>query len=356
MKNTIIMLALLSLTQFGIMKSQVLVESWFKCSYINTELHSYPYFKKTGNQLISIDNTISKMELVRDTITDYIDRSSGFNMYLYRDQNQIVRPVTGTNGAYHLLGSKYNIKAADLLGILVAFGTKITSGIPDSLALLISAADDSTGLPVNPILANTGFSVNDLDTNSYTPIFTPIMLKEATPLDGKFTIMLQVWTQESESDLVVVWSNKQGDARGENTAFLSVVQEQGIASFDFDEFPVLMEDSLPPNFDLMILPIIEKDVVGIENNFQFNNLSVSALFPNPIKDKAKLEIILNDENQIEIMVIDISGKFVLKQIYENVKTRLNTLELDIKQLSSGTYFCIVQTNKGSFAQKFIIEK
>ncbi|MFH1050236.1 MAG: T9SS type A sorting domain-containing protein [bacterium] len=356
MKNKIIIISIMSLIQLALLNSQEFEMSLAKSSFILTKHNAYPFAGNSVKGSSTYKDGFSTLDLMLDTITDYYERSTGFDMYFYRDQNQVVRPITGTNNVYHLIGVKYEIKAAGLLGVLVAFGTKITTGDADSLDLLITSADDETGLPKSPILANTGFSVNDIDTNSKVPVFTPIMLKESTPIDGKFTIMIKVWTQTNESDLVVVFSNLQGDGKKENTAFLGIVQEQGITSVNFDEFPVTMGDGNPPDFDLMILPIIEKEAVNSEEYFSINNIKVSCIYPNPAVGKVKLKLFFNDESDVILDIFDVKGRMVQNLSYYNLSAGENILDMDLSKLNNGNYFYIIKTTNTSFAGKIVIER
>jgi hypothetical protein len=289
----------------------------------------------------------------RDTLTQYYDRSTGLQLYVYRDQNQNLRPLTGTNGVYHLVGMKYEVSHANILGVMMSFGFKSISAEPDSLAILVSAGDDSTGLPVNPIYANTGFSTNDIDTNYNEAVFTTIYFNKPAEISGKFAISVQVWTQETGSDIVAVHSNTQGDANGEKTAFLSVVQEEGIASLDFENFSITMSDGNRPDFDLLIMPIIEVNITDISSHYNCPDFTFKGIAPNPANDEIKFYIDMHQAKTCGITIIDNNGKIVKEQTYNNLLPGENYPVIDLRGLTKGVYYYMITSGKSRISGKFI---
>ena len=306
--------------------------------------------QNTFNLINKVENPLSD-EFERDTISTYYDRSSGFRIYQYYDQNQNPRYLTGTNGHFHIIGCKYEFFASNLLGVMIAFAKKQVVEPADTLDILISSGD-SIGLPTNPILMSHSILVSSIDTSSSEPLFYPVIFNSPVAINGKIAVMLQVWTQSDESDTVVVFSNSQGDAKGENTSFLSIVQEQGgISSKNFEDFSTNMEDGKKPNFDLMILPIIEYIGTDVQNFSPRQSFSAN-IFPNPVKEKLMIEIVSDDIIFNTASIVDLNGKIIKKSTFENFST---TKSINVENLQSGVYFLLLSNGSIVYAIKFIKE-
>ncbi|MFZ4412596.1 MAG: M6 family metalloprotease domain-containing protein [Bacteroidales bacterium] len=82
--------------------------------------------------------------------------------------------------------------------------------------------------------------------------------------------------------------------------------------------------------------IIYFDNTGInENNSNLFNFNV---LPNPFSEKATIEYTLNESEYVELSLIDITGKVLMKLINEKQNKGKQTITIDAAQLNAGIYF------------------
>jgi len=96
--------------------------------------------------------------------------------------------------------------------------------------------------------------------------------------------------------------------------------------------------------------------VGIEEIFagpnnQNQNLK---LYPNPVFDKATIELDANTKGKLSIQVIDLSGKIIYSE-ERFVNEGVNKLDLDLTHLKTGTYVLKAVSEQNIFTRKFIIK-
>ena len=78
------------------------------------------------------------------------------------------------------------------------------------------------------------------------------------------------------------------------------------------------------------------------------------LFPNPVKDQLTLELALEDINeQVEIQIIDATGKTMFRNIYENIQKE--TLNFVTAKYPAGNYFLHVRTAEGVKSERFVVQ-
>jgi len=96
----------------------------------------------------------------------------------------------------------------------------------------------------------------------------------------------------------------------------------------------------------VVQSLIVTQATGIENK-EFSNLKI---YPNPVRDYLSIDIGDSNVSNIEISIIDLSGKIVYNKNYNNT---VNTI--DVSNYSSGLYFVEIKTSKGIQKLKLIIE-
>jgi hypothetical protein len=82
-------------------------------------------------------------------------------------------------------------------------------------------------------------------------------------------------------------------------------------------------------------------------------LSVAAIFPNPVYDKLNIAIVSPSSQVVTIRMNDVNGKTISQKVV-SLTTGSNNLNFDVKSLSSGQYFLNVTTVDGT--QKQIVQK
>jgi hypothetical protein len=97
--------------------------------------------------------------------------------------------------------------------------------------------------------------------------------------------------------------------------------------------------------------------VGIDNPVIVkNNISEIKIYPNPVVNTANLTFKTDQAKDVEIDIFDINGRQLGTYQYNNINTGSNTITLDVKNFTKGTY--IVKLNDGSriLTSKFIVVK
>ncbi|RLD62033.1 MAG: hypothetical protein DRJ05_01310 [Bacteroidetes bacterium] len=93
--------------------------------------------------------------------------------------------------------------------------------------------------------------------------------------------------------------------------------------------------------------------VGIDN-LTYNNIFVSDIFPNPVKDDISINIELDKPLTVTTEVFDITGRIILKQIF-SLPAGKNRVNLKVNHLPKGVYVLSLNfpENDAIFLKKFI---
>ena len=82
-------------------------------------------------------------------------------------------------------------------------------------------------------------------------------------------------------------------------------------------------------------------------------LSRMKLYPNPVRNKVTFEFSLNKPSSIKVNVFDITGRMVKYYDLGVQNAGNNKSNINLSELSAGTYILQLQTKEGSFSKKFI---
>ncbi len=108
-------------------------------------------------------------------------------------------------------------------------------------------------------------------------------------------------------------------------------------------------------FGTNIAPVVRLEVEAMDAVSNYTPLSPQNkvdLFPNPVDQKLFVSLDLERSfEQMDLNVYDVNGKLCWTQNKQNIQKE--TLELDLQQLSSGSYLIQVVTNEGTRAKRFI---
>lgn len=101
---------------------------------------------------------------------------------------------------------------------------------------------------------------------------------------------------------------------------------------------------------------VTRDFVGFDE-FEENLVSANsiAIYPNPASRSAQVAFRSNRSNQGTLNVYDLSGKLVHQQNIE-VKTGLNTINIEMNDLDNGSYIVRLQDGEKSYQSKLVISK
>ena len=91
-----------------------------------------------------------------------------------------------------------------------------------------------------------------------------------------------------------------------------------------------------------------KRIPPVNNNFS-DNIKV---FPNPFEQQTEIEYLSDQEENIQVELINLSGQRVQLLEYNAFKG-LNYFPLDMSNQAIGTYIIRIQSDKGSYVQKVV---
>ena len=92
--------------------------------------------------------------------------------------------------------------------------------------------------------------------------------------------------------------------------------------------------------------------IGVEENN--TSFQVGNVFPNPASDYANLRVVMNNAQNINILITDLSGRIVSSQTRE-LKQGENIIPLDSKSLTSGLYTITLEGKASSVSRKMTIK-
>lgn len=88
----------------------------------------------------------------------------------------------------------------------------------------------------------------------------------------------------------------------------------------------------------------------LSNENNINTLNTIKVFPNPASSKVSIDWNISNENT-EVRIYDVNGK----AIYIKKDVFLDNFNIDISRFSNGIYFLRINTSKGVYTQKLIID-
>lgn len=116
-----------------------------------------------------------------------------------------------------------------------------------------------------------------------------------------------------------------------------------------------MQDGNPPDYDALIFPIIQTGN-SVTENLTINGLTINSISPNPASDFADFNLILDETTNISIDLVNVTGQTVLTFSKENCASGEHHFNLDLSNISSGSYYYLIRTNSTKFGGKLNIVK
>ena len=101
---------------------------------------------------------------------------------------------------------------------------------------------------------------------------------------------------------------------------------------------------------ISLSPIIN---TGIKKEEQ--NLSATALYPNPAKDIFSVDLDLKEPEYLSFELYDAQGKMVTLLLRDWVKVKQNTFSFSTQSLSSGIYFLKIKGANSDITKKVVVE-
>jgi hypothetical protein len=94
------------------------------------------------------------------------------------------------------------------------------------------------------------------------------------------------------------------------------------------------------------------DLTATAIQWPANNRRGITLSPNPVSSELKINLESPDFHNMEIQIIDLSGKKILSD-NALLKQGIFTKTINVSKLSQGVYFLLFQTKEGRFIEKFL---
>lgn len=323
---------------------------------------TYDFFD--GNSVLDLSKinvkpieSISKTDIMlssNDTLNDHFLRATEFMTYTVIVQGNNY-PLTGTNPIYYFLGEKFPVSSSGKIeGILIAVPFKIVGTLQDSLVVSIYNSNQTNGLPEGAPIDSRIFFLEDIDTNSSSPKFSYIDFPMPVSYSGPFVVMVLTRSVRVNNNGYVIFSNKHGDGANQERCCILMYTQNGWISANLGQ--LIQNEGIPIDIDPMIIPIVSTGTSGLIENLSLGNFSIERVLTN--KNQTELNIILSSlENNSNLMltVVDIKGNVLIQEKYDSQEDLLNgEIKIDISQLISGNYFCIINSGKDKLATKFSI--
>ena len=90
-------------------------------------------------------------------------------------------------------------------------------------------------------------------------------------------------------------------------------------------------------------------MLSVENNYDNTEISQALIFPNPSSDKISID--LGGVAVADLVIYDILGNEII-----SIPNYANKSEIDISNLSIGTYTLQIQTSTGSISQRLLVNR
>ncbi len=278
----------------------------------------------------------------KDTLSEYVERSSGFAVYNITDQNNNTIFLTGTNRLFYFLGMKFeSAEEVNVEGFLIAYAASFKYQTADTLALWVFPGSPTNGLPNGNLIGGGTFVTNQLDTNFASPNFTYLPLSTVATVNGNFVAMVQTQRGRNDDDLTVIFSNIQGDGKGENKSCAFFSHNNNLVAADLSILLSAIGINVagqPIDFDLFIMPVVQSTTTGVAiQDVTINGLTINNVYPNPAVDFAHIDVSAESPGTLVIHLIGMDGRIVRTR-EENLSEGTHSLNFDLSGIAPGNYF------------------
>ena len=149
--------------------------------------------------------------------------------------------------------------------------------------------------------------------------------------DGCYTFQIK----DSGDDGIDFWANNDGIG----SARFKYINGQTLRVFDGD-FGKEYSCQFTVGF------LLKKDEIENETNLN--------IFPNPAKDKINVSYVLKENQDVTIIIRDVTGHIIHKAERKNSLNEI--VEFELYKYEQGIYFCTVVTNNKAITKKFVLMK
>lgn len=104
-------------------------------------------------------------------------------------------------------------------------------------------------------------------------------------------------------------------------------------------------DTVGVNVNSAFSPVINFTTAACRfDGDDYSENNVVEIYPNPISDFATISFNSDDAENISVSIIDLTGRVVKNISSENFQTGENKINIDLTELKSGIYFCLIKSN------------
>nr|WP_246386739.1 T9SS type A sorting domain-containing protein [Rufibacter quisquiliarum] len=106
-----------------------------------------------------------------------------------------------------------------------------------------------------------------------------------------------------------------------------------------------------------MFPVVQfSNVTGIKDHYVSNgSLKLYAPYPNPAQDKVQVKFGVAVTAEVEVRLVDMSGRTVLQQSLGRKNTGEHATELQLPQNAKGLYILLVQAGDQRMASRMVIQ-
>lgn len=95
---------------------------------------------------------------------------------------------------------------------------------------------------------------------------------------------------------------------------------------------------------------------SVSNPVNLKSSLITNLYPNPANDYFDLFFTLNSQDILTISILNSAGSTIKKISNFNANKGFNTLRIDIEDIESGIYYCVISSKKNLSTKKIVIVK
>ena len=319
-----------------------------------SSLSAYDYVRQLNENLFAP---------VSDTIMIYLNRTTKFTLYGIPIGGQTY-PLVGTNPVYYFVGQKfaYTIDpnyAYKMTGVLVPLGINVFGGSYRDTNQVTVMPTDVQGIPQGNAFAFGSLYLQNADSNSAEPLFTYVPFDSSGVMTEYFTVFVQTRNySDAETDFIAIWANNQGDGALESRASLILYdQTNGWMIANFADLNIDMGGGLRPDFDILLLPVLDKELVNsVDEPVNLNGIRINSIYPNPVIGNADISMTIGQMADLRIDLLDINGRLVKNIMNSSVQPGEHTVSFTTEGLAAGTYLMAFRSGNNGVAIKTAIVK
>lgn len=311
---------------------------------ISATLHAQQeIMQMTPVQVHGINPNIAPLN-VTDTITNYLDRATGF--YTLRDSSGGY--IFGTSGATNGTGCHYtSVGSAHVTELMVYFGHKTIINTADNLTagVLLVGADS---MPTT-LVSSGSVSVSNCDVSGF-PTFIP--MTNYVNQSGDFFVMISY--SGIDDTISLISSNPTTNGGGPDGNNEKRVRQNTTSIFFSRAWDLWTINNQPYNADVLILPIMDI-ATGIDDSLSMGGFAMQAPYPSPAQNNVTIPFSVDRPQEVNLVVYNAQGQPVTETNLGTVNGSMN-YQIDCSNYANGTYFFVLSGPQGRIASKFTIAR